>query len=50
MRLDRSGDWDDSGLTTTEYLTALLTGEMPVPPAVTLWDPETLVFEPWKLA
>ena len=45
VRLDRSGGWDDSGLTTTEYLAAFLAGAMPVPPAVTLWDPEALVFE-----
>ena len=50
VRLDRSGDWDDSGLATTEYLTTFLAGDMPVPPAVTLWDPETLVFEPWELS
>lgn len=49
VRLDRSGDWDDSGLGTIEYLSAFLAGDMPVPPAVTLWDPETLAFEPWKL-
>lgn len=48
VRLDRSGDWDASGLNTTDYLAAFLADDMPVPPAVTLWDPETLVFEPWK--
>jgi hypothetical protein len=49
VRLDRSGDWDDSGLGTTAYLAAFLGGDMPVPPAMTLWDPEVLVFEPWEL-
>jgi hypothetical protein len=49
VRLDRGGDWTDSGYGTTEYLAAFLGGDMPVPPAMTLWDPEALVFEPWKL-
>lgn len=49
VRLDRGGDWTDSGFGTTEYLAAFLGGDMPVPPAMTLWDPEALVFEPWEL-
>jgi len=48
VRLDRGGEWTDSGYGTAEHLAAFLGGDMPVPPAMTL-DPGALVFEPWEL-
>jgi hypothetical protein len=36
VRLDRGGDWADSGLCTTEYLAAFLGGDLPEPFAMTL--------------
>jgi hypothetical protein len=46
VRLDRGGDWTNSGCGTAEYLAAFLGGDMPVPPTMTLWEPEALGSSP----